>query len=67
PPTALQEQLATAAEYRRHAQWHRLSPLLEALTAPASGPWMRPGGGARASVTAAGPLVDGAQRRDRRP
>ena len=29
PPTALQEQLATAAEYRRHAQWHRLSPLLE--------------------------------------
>ncbi|MFD6416117.1 hypothetical protein [Streptomyces sp. NPDC060194] len=31
PPTALQEQLATAAEYRRHAQWHRLSPLLESL------------------------------------
>ncbi|MDJ1136606.1 hypothetical protein [Streptomyces iconiensis] len=31
PPTALQEQLATAADYRRHAQWHRLSPLLESL------------------------------------
>ncbi|MGW6459716.1 hypothetical protein ACWF94_27950 [Streptomyces sp. NPDC055078] len=31
PPTALQERLSTAAEYRRHSQWHRLSPLLEAL------------------------------------
>ncbi|WP_206314489.1 hypothetical protein [Streptomyces coryli] len=31
PPTALQEQLANAAEYRRSAQWHRLSPLLESL------------------------------------
>ncbi|MFF7451065.1 MULTISPECIES: hypothetical protein [unclassified Streptomyces] len=31
PPTALQEQLATAAEYRRQGQWHRLSPLLESL------------------------------------
>jgi hypothetical protein len=31
PPTALQEQLATAAEFRRQAQWHRLSPLLESL------------------------------------
>ncbi|MEV6803348.1 hypothetical protein ACH4NF_24865 [Streptomyces sp. NPDC017248] len=31
PPTALQEQLATAAEYRRQARWHRLSPLLESL------------------------------------
>ncbi|MFJ4618092.1 hypothetical protein [Streptomyces sp. NPDC088812] len=31
PPTVLQEQLATAAEYRRQAQWHRLSPLLESL------------------------------------
>ena len=31
PPTALQEQLATAAEHRRHARWHRLSPLLESL------------------------------------
>lgn len=31
PATALHEQLATAAEYRRRAQWHRLSPLLDAL------------------------------------
>ncbi|MFI5754663.1 hypothetical protein [Streptomyces sp. NPDC051569] len=31
PPTALQERLSTAAEYRRHAWWNRLSPLLEAL------------------------------------
>lgn len=31
PPTVLQERLAAASEYRRHAQWHRLSPLLDAL------------------------------------
>ncbi|WP_394382333.1 hypothetical protein [Streptomyces cacaoi] len=31
PPTQLHEQLSTAADYRRHAQWHRLSPLLESL------------------------------------
>ncbi|URM91362.1 hypothetical protein LUW75_16830 [Streptomyces sp. MRC013] len=31
PPTALHERLAAAAEHRRHARWHRLSPLLEAL------------------------------------
>ncbi|WP_327297578.1 MULTISPECIES: hypothetical protein [unclassified Streptomyces] len=31
PSTVLQEQLRAAAEYRRHAQWHRLSPLLESL------------------------------------
>lgn len=31
PPTALYEQVATAAEHRRHARWHRLSPLLESL------------------------------------
>ncbi|HEX5568519.1 MAG TPA: hypothetical protein VFY14_16610 [Streptomyces sp.] len=31
PPTVLHEQLATAAEHRRHARWHRLSPLLESL------------------------------------
>ncbi|KPC58998.1 hypothetical protein [Streptomyces chattanoogensis] len=31
PSTALYEQLAAAAEYRRRAQWHRLSPLLESL------------------------------------
>ncbi|MEO3754949.1 hypothetical protein [Streptomyces sp. B6B3] len=31
PPTALHEQLSAAAEFRRRAQWHRLSPLLESL------------------------------------
>ncbi|NJQ03388.1 hypothetical protein [Streptomyces zingiberis] len=31
PPTALQEQLTAAAGYRRHGQWHRLSPLLDSL------------------------------------
>ncbi|HEY9439616.1 MAG TPA: hypothetical protein VIS29_13410 [Streptomyces sp.] len=31
PPTALQERLAAASEYRRRALWHRLSPLLESL------------------------------------
>ncbi|MEV6107082.1 hypothetical protein AB0M28_20550 [Streptomyces sp. NPDC051940] len=31
PPTALHEQLRTAVDYRRAAQWHRLSPLLESL------------------------------------
>jgi hypothetical protein len=31
PPTALHQQLTTAADYRRHSQWHRLSPLLESL------------------------------------
>ncbi|MFG3258061.1 hypothetical protein [Streptomyces sp. NPDC048172] len=31
PPTVLQEQLAAAAEHRRRAEWHRLSPLLESL------------------------------------
>lgn len=48
PPTALQEQLATAADYRRHAQWHRLSPLLESLEAKAEDELMR----ARESLTA---------------
>ncbi|MFD8739717.1 hypothetical protein ACFV06_33065 [Streptomyces sp. NPDC059618] len=48
PPTALQEQLATAAEYRRHAQWHRLSPLLEALEEKAEDELLR----ARESLTA---------------
>ncbi|MFH8606427.1 hypothetical protein ACH4D5_02890 [Streptomyces sp. NPDC018029] len=41
PPTALQEQLATAAEYRRHGQWHRLSPLLESLEQKAEDELMR--------------------------
>lgn len=31
PPTVLSEQVAAAADYRRRAQWHRLSPLLDRL------------------------------------
>ncbi|MBM4791266.1 hypothetical protein HXP44_04090 [Streptomyces sioyaensis] len=31
PSAALHEQLAAAADYRRRAQWHRLSPLLDSL------------------------------------
>lgn len=31
PATVLHEELAQAAEYRRRAQWHRLSPLLDSL------------------------------------
>ncbi|RBM18065.1 hypothetical protein [Streptomyces sp. PT12] len=31
PSSVLHEQLATAADYRRRSQWHRLSPLLESL------------------------------------
>ncbi|MEU5768728.1 hypothetical protein [Streptomyces asoensis] len=48
PPTALQEQLATASEYRRQAQWHRLSPLLESLEQKAEDELLR----ARESLTA---------------
>ncbi|MEV5613594.1 hypothetical protein [Streptomyces sp. NPDC052225] len=48
PPTALQEQLAMAAEYRRHGQWHRLSPLLESLESKAEDELLR----ARESLTA---------------
>ncbi|MFD4877536.1 hypothetical protein ACFWOB_29805 [Streptomyces sp. NPDC058420] len=48
PPTVLQEQLSTAAEYRRHAQWHRLSPLLESLEQKAEDELLR----ARESLTA---------------
>lgn len=48
PSTALQEQLATASDYRRHAQWHRLSPLLESLEEKAEDELMR----ARESLTA---------------
>jgi hypothetical protein len=47
PPTRLQEQLAKAAEYRRHAQWHRLSPLLESLEEKAEDELLR----ARESLT----------------
>ncbi|MFE0699906.1 hypothetical protein [Streptomyces sp. NPDC058872] len=62
PPIVLQEQLATAAEYRRHAQWHRLSPLLEALEREAEDELLR----ARASLTAVtAPLAVRAELRGR--
>ncbi|MFG2647054.1 hypothetical protein [Streptomyces sp. NPDC048436] len=48
PSTALQEQLAKASDYRRHAQWHRLSPLLESLEEKAEDELMR----ARESLSA---------------
>ncbi|MCG7205725.1 hypothetical protein [Streptomyces arenae] len=62
PPTALQEQLATAAEYRRQAQWHRLSPLLESLEQQADDELLR----ARESLTAVtAPLAVRAELRGR--
>jgi hypothetical protein len=62
PPTALQEQLATAAEYRRHAQWHRLSPLLDSLERKAEEELQR----ARESLTAVtAPLAVRAELRGR--
>jgi hypothetical protein len=62
PPTALQERLATAAEYRRHAQWHRLSPLLESLEREAEDELLR----ARESLTAVtAPLAVRAELRGR--
>ncbi|MGP2437403.1 hypothetical protein [Streptomyces sp. JW3] len=62
PPTALQEQLAAAAEYRRHAQWHRLSPLLESLERKAEDELIR----ARESLTAVtAPLAVRAELRGR--
>ncbi|MBC7271671.1 MAG: hypothetical protein H5T76_23680 [Streptomyces sp.] len=62
PPTALQEQLATAAEYRRHGQWHRLSPLLESLERKAEDELLR----ARESLTAVtAPLAVRAELRGR--
>ncbi|MEU3277844.1 hypothetical protein [Streptomyces antibioticus] len=62
PPTVLQEQLATAAEYRRHAQWHRLSPLLEPLEEKAEDELLR----ARESLTAVtAPLAVRAELRGR--
>ncbi|MCX4739115.1 coiled-coil domain-containing protein [Streptomyces antibioticus] len=62
PPTVLQEQLATAAEYRRHAQWHRLSPLLESLEEKAEDELLR----ARESLTAVtAPLAVRAELRGR--
>ncbi len=62
PPTALQERLATAAEHRRHARWHRLSPLLEALEREAEEELLR----ARESLTAVtAPLAIRAELRGR--
>lgn len=62
PPTVLQERLATAAEYRRHAQWHRLSPLLESLEREAEEELLR----ARESLTAVtAPLAVRAELRGR--
>ncbi|MEU6573922.1 hypothetical protein [Streptomyces sp. NPDC046805] len=62
PPTVLQERLATAAEYRRQAQWHRLSPLLESLERQADDELLR----ARESLTAVtAPLAVRAELRGR--
>ncbi|CAM5269741.1 putative protein OS=Streptomyces alboniger OX=132473 GN=CP975_12145 PE=4 SV=1 [Streptomyces alboniger] len=62
PPTALQEQLAMASDYRRHAQWHRLSPLLESLERKAEEELLR----ARESLTAVtAPLAVRAELRGR--
>ena len=62
PPTVLQEQLSTAAEYRRQAQWHRLSPLLESLEEKAEDELLR----ARESLTAVtAPLAVRAELRGR--
>lgn len=62
PSIVLQEQLAAAAEYRRHAQWHRLSPLLESLEREAEDELLR----ARASLTAVtAPLAIRAELRGR--
>lgn len=62
PPTVLQEQLATAAEYRRHGHWHRLSPLLDSLERRAEDELMR----ARESLTAVtAPLAVRAELRGR--
>ncbi|MET8181751.1 hypothetical protein [Streptomyces sp. NPDC005336] len=62
PPTALHEQLVTAADYRRRSQWHRLSPLLESLEQRADDELLR----ARESLTAVtAPLAVRAELRGR--
>ncbi|MEU2654900.1 hypothetical protein ABZ615_06210 [Streptomyces sp. NPDC007325] len=62
PPTALQEGLQAAAEHRRHARWHRLSPLLDALEREAEEELLR----ARDSLTAVtAPLAVRAELRGR--
>ncbi|MGX1270022.1 hypothetical protein [Streptomyces phaeoluteigriseus] len=62
PPTVLQEQVAAASEYRRHGQWHRLSPLLDSLERKAEDELLR----ARESLTAVtAPLAVRAELRGR--
>ncbi|WP_030758945.1 hypothetical protein [Streptomyces griseus] len=62
PSTALQERLQAAAEHRRHARWHRLSPLLDALEREAEEELLR----ARDSLTAVtAPLAVRAELRGR--
>ncbi|MCX5412552.1 hypothetical protein [Streptomyces sp. NBC_00059] len=62
PPTALQERLAAASEYRRHAQWNRLSPLLDSLEREAEDELLR----ARESLTSVtAPLAVRAELRGR--
>ncbi|MEU8886588.1 hypothetical protein [Streptomyces sp. NPDC048442] len=62
PPTALQELLATAGDYRRRSQWHRLSPLLDSLERDAEDELLR----ARESLTAVtAPLAVRAELRGR--
>ncbi|MER7319853.1 hypothetical protein [Streptomyces albidoflavus] len=62
PPSALKEQVAAAANHRRHGRWHRLSPLLEALERRADDELER----ARASLTAVtAPLAVRAELRGR--
>ncbi|MER5556046.1 hypothetical protein ABT001_30985 [Streptomyces sp. NPDC002793] len=62
PPTALQERLAAASDYRRHAQWSRLSPLLDSLEREAEDELLR----ARESLTSVtAPLAVRAELRGR--
>lgn len=62
PSAALHEQLSAAADYRRRAQWHRLSPLLESLEEEAEDELHR----ARESLTAVtAPLAVRAELRGR--
>lgn len=61
-PAALQEELSSAAEYRRRGLWHRLSPLLESLEPRAEAELER----ARGSLTAVtAPLAVRAELRGR--
>ncbi|WP_405742067.1 hypothetical protein OG422_10010 [Streptomyces sp. NBC_01525] len=62
PSTALHEQLTAAADFRRRAQWHRLSPLLDRLEESAEDELLR----ARESLTAVtAPLAVRAELRGR--